>query len=143
MARILLIEDNPADVKLTREAFRECSFRHTICTVKDGLDAERYLLNEDEFHNAPRPDLILLDLNLPKKDGREVLAMIKSNKNLKDIPVIVLSTSKNEEDILNLYKLKANCYISKPVEFEDFINIVKSIEKFWIREDAVPENANR
>jgi chemotaxis family two-component system response regulator Rcp1 len=143
MARILLIEDNPADVKLTLEAFRECSYRHTIISVKDGIHAMNYLFRRKGFEDAQRPDLILLDLNLPRKDGREVLAMIKSSYELRDIPVVILSTSRNEEDILNLYQLEANCYITKPVELEDFINIVKSIERFWFHSDGLPEYVNR
>ena len=143
MAEILLIEDNPADVMLTIEAFKECTEKHVVKTVKDGIEALKYLYNQDEYINALKPDLILLDLNLPRKDGREVLSVIKSDEYLRDIPVLVLSTSKNEEDILNCYKLKANSYITKPVDLDQFINIVKSIEKFWFSIVKLPKYVNR
>jgi chemotaxis family two-component system response regulator Rcp1 len=143
MAEILLIEDNPADVMLTIEAFKECTEKHDVKTVKDGIEALKYLYNQDEYLNALKPDLILLDLNLPRKDGREVLSVIKSDEYLRDIPVLVLSTSKNEEDIINCYKLKANSYITKPVDLDQFINIVKSIEKFWFSIVKLPKYVNR
>lgn len=143
MAEILLIEDNPADVMLTIEAFKECTEKHDVKTVKDGIEALKYLYNQDEYINALKPDLILLDLNLPRKDGREVLSVIKSDEYLRDIPVLVLSTSKNEEDIINCYKLKANSYITKPVDLDQFINIVKSIEKFWFSIVTLPKYVNR
>lgn len=131
MAKILLVEDNPADVLLTIEAFKECKNVHSIDSVKDGVEAINYL-NENIKQNKKLPDLILLDLNLPKKDGREVLQVIKYNTNLKQIPVIILSTSKNEQDVFDTYNNKANCYISKPVELDDFFNIIKNIENFWL-----------
>lgn len=143
MGNILLIEDNPADVLLTIEAFRECMSNHNISSVKDGIEALKYLFNKEGYADAVRPDLILLDLNLPRKDGREVLSVIKSDEHLRDIPVLVLSTSKNEEDIINSYSLKANCYITKPVELDHFISIVKSIEKFWFSTVKLPEYVNR
>ncbi len=143
MAEILLIEDNPGDVLLTKEAFNECNTKHSIENVKDGIEALKYLRKENEFKNANTPDLILLDLNLPKKDGREVLAEIKKDKNLRFIPVIILSTSKNENDILRAYELKANCYISKPVELESFFQIIASIDKFWLKMVKLPENLNK
>lgn len=131
MADILLIEDNPADVLLTKEAFKECEKIHFVVSVKDGIEAIKYLSNSISQSNK-LPDLILLDLNLPKKDGRDVLKDIKYNPNFEHIPVIVLSTSKNEQDVLETYSHKANCYISKPVELEDFFIIIKNIEKFWL-----------
>lgn len=143
MGNILLIEDNPADVLLTIEAFRECTASHNITAVKDGIEALGYLFNKDGYADAVRPDLILLDLNLPRKDGREVLSVIKADKHLSDIPVLVLSTSKNEEDIMNSYNLRANCYITKPVELEQFIDIVKSIEKFWFSTVKLPEYVSK
>jgi two-component system, chemotaxis family, response regulator Rcp1 len=143
MADILLIEDNPADVMLTIEAFKECTEKHNVSTVKDGIEALKYLYNENEYINAQRPDLILLDLNLPRKDGREVLSIIKSDEDLRDIPVLILSTSKNEEDIMRCYKLKANSYITKPVDLHQFIEILKSIEKFWLTVVQLPKYVNK
>ena len=143
MADILLIEDNPADVMLTIEAFKECTEKHNVNTVKDGIEALKYLYNQEEYINALRPDLILLDLNLPRKDGREVLSVIKSDELLSDIPVLILSTSKNEKDIIHCYKLKANSYITKPVDLNQFITILKSIEKFWFSVVQLPKYVNR
>jgi CheY-like chemotaxis protein len=141
MAEVLLIEDNPGDVILTMEAFKECSQKHNICAVKDGIEAIKYLRRIDEFANKKVPDIILLDLNIPKKDGREVLAEIKSDKKLRLIPVIILSTSLNDRDIFTSYELKANCYISKPVELDDFIKIITSIEKFWLKTVKLPRTS--
>jgi CheY-like chemotaxis protein len=138
MFEILLIEDNPGDVLLTKEAFKECGEDYNIISVKDGVEAIKYLNNEDCYKDSVLPDLILLDLNLPRKDGREVLEEIKNDDLLKNIPVIVLSTSKNESDILKCYELKVNCYISKPVELESFIEIIKSIEKYWLHTVKLP-----
>jgi len=129
MALILLIEDNPGDVLLTREAFKECGREHRIISAKDGIEALEYLVNED----SEIPDLILLDLNLPRKDGREVLREIKTSENLHNIPVIVLSTSRNENDIHECYKLNANCYVSKPLELDNFMKSINTIEKFWMQ----------
>jgi len=129
---ILLVEDNPGDVRLTQEAFKESKFFHKLYITKDGEEAIDFLNQKEEFQNVPLPDLILLDLNLPKKSGREVLAEIKNDQNLKYIPVVVLTTSDADEDILNSYKLHANCYITKPVEFHKFLDIVKKIEDFWL-----------
>jgi len=140
MAEILLIEDNPGDIVLTKEAFKECSHSHNITAFKDGLEAMKYLRKEEKYNEAGIPDLILLDLNLPKKDGRELLAEIKSDPELKIIPIIILSTSKNERDILTSYELKANCYICKPVELENFIDIILEIERFWFKTVRLPEN---
>jgi CheY-like chemotaxis protein len=139
MANILLIEDNPADIVLTREAFNECEEIHNISSVKDGIEAIRYLKREGRYDKATRPDLILLDLNLPKKDGREVLAEIKKDPELKYIPVIILSTSKSENDIHKTYELKANCYISKPVELGSFFNIISELNNFWLKTVKLPE----
>jgi two-component system, chemotaxis family, response regulator Rcp1 len=139
MAEILLIEDNPGDIILTKEAFKECSHSHNITAFSDGIEAMKYLRKEDKYINAGVPDLILLDLNLPKKDGRELLAEIKSDSALRIIPIIVLSTSKNERDIMTSYELKANCYICKPVELESFIDIILEIEKFWFKTVRLPD----
>lgn len=140
MADILLIEDNPGDIKLTKEAFSECNGFHNIEAVRDGIEAIKYLRREGEFREVTKPDLILLDLNLPKKDGREVLSEIKKDKDLKCIPVIILSTSRNEKDIHKTYELKANCYISKPVELDDFFRIIADLNHFWFKTIKLPEN---
>ena len=138
MAEILLIEDNPADILLTKEAFKECLHEHKITAFKDGSEAMKYLRRNGEYSDSKIPDLVLLDLNLPKNDGRELLAEIKSDKNINPIPVIILSTSKNERDIQTSYELKANCYICKPVELDSFISIILSIEKFWLKTVRLP-----
>lgn len=130
--RILLVEDNPGDVRLTREALKEAKVNNQLFVVEDGVEAMAFLRNDGGYADAPRPDLILLDLNLPKKDGREVLEEIKQDLELKRIPVVVLTTSRAEEDILKSYNLHANCYVTKPVDLDQFINIVKSIEDFWL-----------
>lgn len=129
---ILLVEDNPADVRLTREALKEAKVRNNLHVVEDGVEAMCFLRREGQFSGVPRPDLILLDLNLPKKDGREVLEEIKVDNALKMIPVVVLTTSHAEEDIVRSYNLHANCYVTKPVDLDQFIRIVKSIEDFWL-----------
>ena len=129
---ILLVEDNPGDVRLTIEAFRENRVRNKLSVVADGVEALAFLRQEGKYAAVPRPDLILLDLNMPKKDGREVLAELKADENLRRIPVIVLTTSQAEEDILRVYGLNGNCYISKPVDLEQFIKVVKCIEDFWL-----------
>jgi CheY-like chemotaxis protein len=128
---ILLVEDNPGDVRLTVEALREGKVHNHLSVARDGVEALAFLRREGEFADAPRPDVILLDLNLPKKDGREVLAEIKADERLRRIPVVVLTTSKAEEDILRSYALHANCYVTKPVDLEQFITVVRSIEDFW------------
>jgi two-component system, chemotaxis family, response regulator Rcp1 len=128
---ILLVEDNPADVRLTQEAMLESKLLNRLTVVSDGVEAIQYLRREGRYTEAIRPDLILLDLNLPKKDGREVLAEIKADENLKSIPVVVLTTSDAHTDIVKSYNLHANCYISKPVELEKFLSIVRVIENFW------------
>lgn len=128
---ILLVEDNPGDVRLTVEALREGKVHNQLSVARDGVEALAFLRREGQFAEAPRPDVILLDLNLPKKDGREVLAEIKADERLRRIPVVVLTTSKAEEDILRSYALHANCYVTKPVDLEQFITVVRSIEDFW------------
>ena len=128
---ILLVEDNPGDVRLTREALKSDRLWNTLQVVRDGVEAMAYLRREGEFRGAVRPDLILLDLNLPRKDGREVLAEIKADDDLKLIPVVVLTTSQAEEDVLKAYGSHANCYITKPVDLAKFMAVVKSIEHFW------------
>jgi CheY-like chemotaxis protein len=129
---ILLVEDNPGDVRLTIEALKEDKLQSNLHVVKDGIQAMAFLHQEEGYDDAPRPDLILLDLNLPKKDGREVLEEIKADENLRRIPVVILTSSQAEEDILKTYNLHANCYITKPVNLEQFTKVVKSIESFWL-----------
>lgn len=129
---ILLVEDNPSDVRLTVEALKEGRVSNNLHVVRDGVEAMSFLRRKGRFAKSVRPDLILLDLNLPKKDGREVLAEIKKDSKLKLIPVIILTTSKAEQDVLKTYKLHANCYIPKPVDLERFITVVKAIEDFWL-----------
>lgn len=128
---ILLVEDNPGDVRLTREALREGKVRNNLHVAADGVEALRFLRREDEHAQAVRPDLILLDLNLPRKDGREVLEEIKNDAQLRTIPVVILTSSQAEQDICRAYHLHANCYVSKPVDLDQFITVVKSIESFW------------
>jgi chemotaxis family two-component system response regulator Rcp1 len=129
---ILLVEDNPGDIRLTQEGLKEGKIFNTLSVVGDGIEALAFLRREGEYADAPRPDLILLDLNLPRKDGREVLREIKSDPNFRRIPVVVLTTSRAEMDIIGTYDQHANCYIIKPVDFEQFVNVVKSIENFWL-----------
>ena len=135
---ILLVEDNPGDVRLTIEALKEGRFANLINVAVDGFEAMAFLRREGKYANASRPDLILLDLNLPKKNGREVLAEIKADSNLKRIPVVVLTSSQAEKDIVATYNLHANCYITKPVDFEQFICVVRSIEDFWFAVVKLP-----
>ena len=129
---ILLVEDNPGDVRLTLEAFQEAKVCNKVHTVCDGVEAMAFLRQEGKYAQSPCPDIILLDLNLPKKDGREVLAEIKCDENMKRIPVVVLTTSKSEEDIIKSYELQASCYITKPVDLDNFLGTVKSIGDFWL-----------
>ena len=129
---ILLVEDNPADVRLTQEALKEGKVYNNLHWAKDGVEALDFLRRKGKFEGAPRPDIILLDLNLPKKDGREVLQDIKNDDKLKRIPVVILTTSKAEEDVLKSYNLHANCYVTKPVDVSEFIDKVRSIEDFWL-----------
>jgi CheY-like chemotaxis protein len=129
--QVLLVEDNPGDARLTRIALEDGKMHVNLSVVDDGVEAMAFLRRQAVYANSPHPDLILLDLNLPKKDGREVLAEIKADHVLKRIPVVILTTSQAEEDIIRAYSLSANCYISKPVDFDQFIKIVQSIEDFW------------
>lgn len=129
---ILLVEDNPGDVRLTREALRDARMRNTIHIAADGVEAIAFLRKQGKFADAPRPDLILLDLNLPRKSGREVLQEIKEDEQLKHIPVVILTTSQAEHDILESYRLRANAYVTKPVDLEQFLKVVQSIEQFWL-----------
>ena len=129
---ILLVEDNPGDVRLTQEALKESKVTNNLSVAEDGVEALAFLKREGKYADAPRPDLLLLDLNLPKKDGRELLEEIKANENLRRIPVVVLTTSKAEEDIVRMYNQHANCYITKPIDFDQFIEVIKSIENFWL-----------
>jgi len=128
---VLLVEDNPGDVRLTREALKEGKVHNNLSVAPDGVEALAFLRRQGRYADAPRPDLILLDLNLPKKDGREVLEEIKSDPALRSIPVVILTTSEAERDIARAYDLHANCYITKPVDLDQFITVVKSIEDFW------------
>lgn len=129
---ILLIEDNPGDVRLTREALKDGKVKNNLNIVCDGEEASDFLFKREKYKDAPRPDLIILDLNLPKKNGQEVLAEIKSDENLKRIPVVILTTSKAEEDILKTYNLHANCYLTKPIDLNEFLEVVRSIDSFWL-----------
>jgi len=135
---ILLIEDNLGDVRLTREALKEGKVYSNLHWAKDGVEALEFLRHQGRFAGVPRPDIILLDLNLPKKDGREVLSEIKNDDDLKRIPVVILTTSKAEEDVLRSYQLHANCYVTKPVDLEKFIVVVQSIDMFWLTVATLP-----
>lgn len=135
---ILLIEDSPGDVRLTVEALKEAKVHNRLSVVQDGVEAIEFLQKKGPFKDATRPDLILLDLNLPRKDGREVLAEIKNDPKLRQIPVVVLTTSRTEADVLQAYDLHANCYITKPVDFRQFMTVVKSIEDFWLTVVKLP-----
>jgi two-component system, chemotaxis family, response regulator Rcp1 len=138
--QILLVEDNPGDVRLTKEALKEGNLPHTLHVAKDGVEATAFLRQEGEYADSPKPDLILLDLNLPRKDGREVLAEIKQDEKLKHIPIVILTTSDAEEDIINGYKMHANCFITKPVDLNQFYSLVRSIESFWFNVVQLPPN---
>ena len=129
---ILLVEDNAGDVRLVKEALEENKFLNNLHVARDGVEAMKFLHQEGEYADAVRPDLILLDLNLPKKDGREVLAEVKGDEDLKRIPVVIMTVSEAEEDILKTYNLHANCYITKPIDLGQFIKVVRSIESFWL-----------
>jgi len=136
---VLLVEDSPGDVRLTKEVFRDTNIDIHLHVASDGVEAMAFLRREGEHVNAPRPDLILLDLNLPKMDGRVVLANIKADANLKSIPTVILTTSESEVDIVRSYRLQANCYLSKPVQLEAFENLVKSINDFWLTKVKLPQ----
>jgi CheY-like chemotaxis protein len=135
---ILLVEDSPGDVRLTQEAFRDANGAFRLHIAVDGVEALSFLRREGVHGSAPRPDLILLDLNLPRMDGREVLSVIKQDESLKTIPTVILTTSDAEADIDTVYQLRANCYLTKPVEFDAFENLVKSISDFWLRLVRLP-----
>jgi chemotaxis family two-component system response regulator Rcp1 len=139
---VLLVEDSSGDVRLTREAFKDAKVHVNLHVAKDGMEAMAFLRREGEHSNDPRPDLILLDLNLPKKDGREVLEEIKESPTLKSIPVVILTTSASEADILRSYRLHANCYITKPVTLHGFLEVVKSIDNFWLSVVKLPREAH-
>jgi CheY-like chemotaxis protein len=137
--QVLLVEDSPGDVRLTQEAFREANKAIQLNVVVDGVEAMAFLRHEGVHVHAPRPDLILLDLNLPKMDGREVLAHIKEDESLKLIPTVILTTSDAEADIVKSYQLQANCYLNKPVQLDAFENLVKSINDFWLTKVKLPQ----
>jgi chemotaxis family two-component system response regulator Rcp1 len=140
---ILLVEDNPGDVRLTREVMKDGKVLNHLSVVMDGVEAMAYLRGEGRYAGATRPDLVLLDLNLPKKNGREVLKEIKEDPDLKRIPVVVLTISKDEQDILKSYDLHANCYITKPVDLHQFIEVVKAVEDFWLTVVKLPRDGER
>jgi CheY-like chemotaxis protein len=135
---VLLVEDDPGDVLMTQEAFEEHKVRNRLAVVSDGDEALAYLRRQPPYENAPRPDLILLDLNLPRRDGRQVLEEIKSDETLRQIPVVVLTTSQADEDILRSYRLHANAYVTKPVDFERFVDVVKQIDQFFVTVVKLP-----
>ena len=136
---VLLVEDSPGDVRLTKEAFREANGEINLHVACDGMEAMAFLKHEGSYANSPRPDFILLDLNLPRMDGREVLARIKNDEHLKTIPTIILTTSSAEEDIVRSYQLQANCYLSKPVQLDDFEGVVRSINDYWLITAKLPQ----
>jgi two-component system, chemotaxis family, response regulator Rcp1 len=135
---ILIVEDNPGDARLIKEVLNDNKIYSSLNIVNDGVEAMNFLNNQGKYAGAPKPDLIILDLNLPKKDGREVLAEIKSNRDLLHIPIVIMTISQAEEDILKTYKLQANCYITKPIDLNEFIKVIKSIEDFWFSVVKLP-----
>jgi two-component system, chemotaxis family, response regulator Rcp1 len=135
---VLLVEDSPGDVRLTREALKDAKVQISLHVASDGIAAMAFLMRQGEHAHAPRPDLILLDLNLPRKDGREVLREIKESPTLRSIPVVILTTSASESDVLRSYQLHANCYISKPVDLDGFLKVVQSIDNFWLSVVKLP-----
>lgn len=139
---ILLVEDNPADARLIKEVFKDTKIKNKLYVVKDGVDAMAFLNQEANYVDIPRPDVILLDLNLPRKDGREVLKELKEDKALKRVPIVILTTSSAEEDIIRTYDNHANCYITKPVDFDQFLKVINSIENFWLNIVMLPSNLN-
>lgn len=140
---ILLVEDNPGDVRLTQEALKEAKVRNNLHVVADGVQAMEFLRRQGLYPGVPHPDVILLDLNLPRKDGREVLAEIKADPHLRRIPVVVVTTSEAERDILRAYDLHANAYVAKPVDLDQFLNVVRSIEGFWLEIVTLPPDGAR
>jgi two-component system response regulator len=139
---ILLVEDSATDVMLAEEALEKAKMRNNLHVVKDGVEAMAFLRQQGKYTDVPRPDLVLLDLNMPRKDGREVLAEVKEDDDLKSIPVVVLTTSQAQEDVLKAYGLHANCYISKPVDFQQFTNVVRAIDQFWFTVVTLPTGGN-
>jgi len=137
--KILLVEDNPADIRLIKEVFKDTNSNNEIFVVKDGVNVLDFLNRKSKFENVPKPDIILLDLNLPRKDGREVLKEIKENDKFKHIPIVVLTTSSSKEDVIKTYGNHANCYITKPVDFDRFLKVIKSIEDFWLKIIELPQ----
>ncbi len=140
---ILLVEDNPADVRLTRETFKDSRVENNLNDVPDGDEAIAFMRQEGKYRDAPRPDLVLLDLNLPKRSGHEVLKEIRSDSTLRGIPVVILTISEDRRDILESYDMNANCYITKPVDLKRFITVVNSIEDFWLSTVELPSRGNR
>jgi chemotaxis family two-component system response regulator Rcp1 len=140
---VLLVEDNPGDVRLTKEALKDGKLKIHMHVVSDGMEAMAFLRKQGKYAASPRPDLVLLDLNLPKKDGRQVLAEIKDDPDLKRIPVVIITTSKAEEDVLKTYNLHANCYVTKPLDLDQFITVVKSIEQFWLTIVKLPNGQGK
>ena len=136
---VLLVEDSPGDVRLTQEAFRDANRSIVLLVASDGVEAMAFLRREGEHVQAHRPELILLDLNLPKMDGREVLALVKEDDSLKVIPTVILTTSEAEADIVKCYQLQANCYLTKPVQFDEFTSLVRSINDFWLTRVKLPQ----
>ncbi|MGB9980565.1 response regulator [Methanobacterium sp.] len=139
---ILLVEDNPADARLIKEVFKDTKTKNRLYVVKDGVEAMAFLNQEFEYGDIPKPDVILLDLNLPRKDGREVLKELKEDNVLKRVPIVILTTSSAEEDIIKTYNNHANCYITKPVDFDQFLKVINSIEDFWLKVVKLPSNLN-
>jgi CheY-like chemotaxis protein len=140
---VLLVEDDPGDVLMTREAFEDYKIRNTLHVATNGVEAMQFLKKQGEFRDAPTPDLILLDLNLPKMDGREVLAAVKEDPELRSIPIVVLTTSEAEEDVIRSYSLHANAYVTKPVDFERFVSVVQQIDDFFVSVVRLPRNDGR
>ncbi|MCC7207987.1 MAG: response regulator [Anaerolineae bacterium] len=136
--KVLLVEDNPGDVRLVKEAFREANVQHQLYVASDGLEALAFLRQEGQFHDAPRPDVILLDLNLPRLDGRTTLEIIKTDHQLRYIPIIVLTTSNDRQDVLTCYDLHANCYITKPIDYAQFDTVIRRIDMFWFGVVTLP-----
>ena len=140
---ILLVEDNPGDADLARDALEHSKIKNNLVVVEDGVEAMNYLKKEGKYKSVTHPDLILLDLNLPKKDGRQVLAEIKANESLKRIPVVILTTSQDEADVMQSYNLHANCYVTKPIDLKQFMKVVKSIEDFWLSIVVLPPDGEK
>jgi chemotaxis family two-component system response regulator Rcp1 len=140
---LLLVEDNPGDVRLTREALKDAKLKINLHVAVDGMEAMAFLRKQGKYASSPRPDLVLLDLNLPKKDGRQVLAEIKDDPDLKRIPVVIITSSKAEEDVLKSYNLHANCYVTKPLDLDQFITVVQSIEQFWLTIVKLPNGQEK